>query len=58
MPTFNMQNVHRNSSFINLTQLPLLCKKSGAVPLVQLGLMAGWQVDEMLLYLEIFKIIY
>ena len=40
-------NLHRNNSSINRTRLPLLCKKSGAILLVLVGLMAGrlavWQ---------------
>ena len=36
-------NVLRNNSFINPTQLPLLCRNSRAVALVQPGLTAGWQ---------------
>ena len=39
-------------------QLSLLCEKTGVVTLAQLGLMAGWQADKMLLHLEIFKVIY
>ena len=35
-----------------------LCKKTGALALEQPGLMAGMLADEMLLHLEIFKIIY
>ena len=35
-------NVIRNNSFVNPTQLPLLCKNTGAVALAQLGLTAGW----------------
>ena len=30
-----------NSSFVNLTQLPLLCEKTAALAIVELGLMAG-----------------
>ena len=36
-------NAHWNSSFVNPMQLPLVRKKTGAVALAQLGLMAGWQ---------------
>jgi len=43
-------------------RLPFLGEKSGAVALVQPGLMAGWQAgrqsDEIVLNLKIFKIIY
>ena len=38
-------HIHWNSSFVNQTQLPLLCEKTGAVALAQPVLMA----DEMLL---------
>ena len=30
-----------NSSFVNLTRLPLLCEKTAALAIVELGLMAG-----------------
>ena len=36
-------NFLRNNSFINLTQLPLLCEKTGALAMVEPGLMAGRQ---------------
>ena len=36
-------NLHRNNIFVNWTQLPLLCEKSGAILLVLVGLMAAWQ---------------
>ena len=36
-------NLHRNNIFVNWTRLPLLCKKSGAILLVLVGLMAAWQ---------------
>jgi len=39
-------------------QLPFLCEKSEAIALVLPGLMAGWQADEIVLNLEICKIIY
>ena len=52
-------NILQNNSFVNPMQLPLLCEKTAAVALVQLGLVAGWQTgiqaDEMLLRLEILK---
>ena len=32
-----------NNIFLNPPPLPLLCEISGALDLVQLGLMAGWQ---------------
>ena len=34
-------NLNRNNGFINWTQLPLLCEKSGAILLVVVGLTAG-----------------
>ena len=48
-------NVYQNNSFINLSQLHLLCKKSGAIHLVQLGLMTGCQVDEMQINFDFLK---
>ena len=49
-------NVFRNNSFVNPTQLPLLCRNSRAVALAEPGLMAGWQagwlIDEMLKFLK------
>ena len=36
-------HLHCNNSFINRTQLPLLCEKSGAILLVLVGLTAGRQ---------------
>ena len=33
-------NLHRNNSFVNQTQSPLLCEKSGAILLVLVGLTA------------------
>ena len=33
-------NVLRNNSFINPMRLPLLCKKTGALAIVELGLTA------------------
>ena len=36
-------NVLRNNSFINLTQLPLLCEKTEALAIVEPGLTAGQQ---------------
>ena len=35
-------NVRRNNSFVNPMLLPLLCRNSRAVALVEPGLMAGW----------------
>ena len=37
-------NVFWNNSFVNLTQLPLLCRNSRAVALAQPDLMAGWLI--------------
>ena len=39
-------NLNRNNSFVNLRRLHLLCKISGAVHLVLVGLRAGWLADE------------
>ena len=39
------RSVQRNSSFVNRTRFPLLCEKSGAILLVLVGLMAGWQAS-------------
>ena len=36
-------NFLRNNSFANLTRLPLLCEKTGALAIVELGLVAGCQ---------------
>ena len=36
-------NVLLNSGFVNLTQSPFLCEKTGALAIVELGLTAGWQ---------------
>ena len=36
-------NVLRNKDFVNLTRLPLLCEKTGALAIVELGLTAGRQ---------------
>ena len=36
-------NVLRNNDFINPTQLPLLCEKTGALAVVEPGLIAGRQ---------------
>ena len=35
-------NVLQNNSFVNPTQLPLLCRNSRAVALAEPGLTAGW----------------
>ena len=34
-------NILRNNGFINPTQLPLLCEKTGDLAIVEPGLMAG-----------------
>ena len=36
-------NVLQNNSFINPTQLPLLCERTGALAIVEPGLTAGRQ---------------
>ena len=46
-------NILRNNNFVNLTRLPLLCDKTGALAIVEPGLTAGWQADETLLSLKI-----
>ena len=35
-------SVLQNNSFINPTRLPLLCRNSRAIALVERGLTAGW----------------
>ena len=40
-------NVFQNNSFINPMRLPLICRNSRAVALVQPGIMAGWLIDKM-----------
>ena len=35
-------NILWNNSFVNPTQLPLLCRNSRAIAQAELGLMAGW----------------
>ena len=40
-------NALQNNSFINLTQLPLLCKNSRAIALVEPGLTADCLADKM-----------
>ena len=37
-------------SYVNWTRLPLLCEKSGAIPLLLVGLMAGRQVANQVEY--------
>ena len=46
----------RNKIFVNLPSLPLLCEISGALHLVQPGLMAGRLADEIQVNFEILKI--
>ena len=36
-------NVLRNNGFVNPSRLPLLCEKTGALAIVEPGLMAGRQ---------------
>ena len=36
-------NVLWNNSFVNPARLPLLCEKTGALAIVELGLTADWQ---------------
>ena len=36
-------NVLRNNGFVNLTRLPLLCEKTGALAILEPGLTAGRQ---------------
>ena len=38
-------NVLQNNGFVNPTQLPLLCEKTGALAIVEPGLTAGRQAD-------------
>ena len=37
-------NILPNNGFVNPTRLLLLCEKTGALAIVEPGLMAGWQV--------------
>ena len=46
----------RNNIFVNPPPLPLFCEISGALHLVQPGLMAGWLADEIQVNFEIFKV--
>ena len=41
-------NVLRNNSFVNPMRLPLLFEKTGALAIVELGLMAGQQSGRLL----------
>ena len=49
-------NIFWNNIFIN-PSLPLLCRNSGAIHLVQPSLMTGWQVDEIPVYFKFLKFI-
>ena len=53
-------NILRNNSFVNSTQLPLLCRNSRAKALAEPGLMAGrlagWLADEMQVNFEFLKL--
>jgi len=40
--TMAQLNLFQNSRFVNYTQIPSLCEKSGAIALVLQGLTAGW----------------
>ena len=46
----------RNNTFVNLPLLPLLCEISGVLHLVQPGLMAGRQPDEIQVNFKISKL--
>ena len=50
-------NIFWNNSFVNPTRLPLLCRNSRAVALAELGLMAGWLIDEMWVNFKFLKFI-
>ena len=45
-----------NNIFINPPPLPLLCEISGALHLLQPGIMAGWQADKIQVNFKIFKV--
>ena len=45
-----------NNIFVNPPPLPLLCEISGALHLVQPGLMTGWQADKIQVNFENYKI--
>ena len=44
--------------FHKSNEITLLCKKSGAILLVLVGLMAGWQSEQILVDFKKFKILY
>ena len=54
-------NVFRNNSFVNPTRLPLLCRNSRAVALVEpgptAGWLAGWLIDKIQVNFKILKFI-
>ena len=50
-------NVLWNNSFVNPTQLPLLCRNSRAIALAEPGLMAGWLADEMWVNFKFLKFV-
>ena len=50
-------NVFRNNSFVNPTRLPLLCRNSRAVALVEPGLTGGWLIHEMRVNFKFLKFI-
>ena len=54
-------NILQNNSFINPMRLPLLCRNSKAVVLMQPGLtagwLAGWLIDEMRVNFKFLKFI-
>ena len=54
-------NVLQNNSFVNPTQLPLLCRNSRAIALMEPGLtpgwLAGWLADEMRVNFKFLKFI-
>ena len=54
-------NVFRNNSFVNPTQLPLLCRNSRAVTLAEpsltAGWLAGWLIDEIRVNFKFLKFI-
>ena len=50
-------NILWNNSFVNPTQLPLLCRNSRAIAQAKLGLTAGWLADEMHVKFKFLKFI-
>ena len=54
-------NVFWNNNFVNSTRLPLLCRNSRAVALVEPGLtagwLAGWLIDKMRVNFKFLKFI-